>query len=140
MRLAKRVKQAISILLTIVLVSATVVAVFGDRLNASAVFDPSKAVTYQEFAAKNTVEDSSLFIGTYIVHKDALNDQIYEKAQESASESGQNDLYYKSELADGQWFATGDIDNGVRGISSQGLPVSIETINPLYVTFYIGSD
>ena len=134
------VKKAISILLTVALVSSLLAVVIGDRITSKAVFDESKAVTYQEYSSKATVENSVLFIGTYIVHKDALNDQLYTKAQDSASQSGQNEIYYKSELSDGQWFEIGDIDNGVKGISSQGKPVTIETINPLFVTYYVGSD
>ncbi|MBO5622370.1 MAG: hypothetical protein J5959_12160, partial [Butyrivibrio sp.] len=124
-----------------VLVAAMLLGImFGKNIPSVALFDPSKAITYQEFAANATVEDSVLFIGTYIIHKDAMNDDLYEKAKQSGAESGQDTIYYKSELADGQWFETGDITNGVKGISVEGLPVSIETINPLYVTYYVGSD
>ncbi len=132
----KLIKRGIAI----VLAAVTLGVVFGHSISSQALFDPDKAITYQTFASKTTVEDSVLFIGTYIVHKDALTDDIYEKASDSASESGQNNIYYKSELSDGQWFETGSIDNGIAGISSEGLPVTIETINPLYVTYYVGAD
>ncbi len=127
-------------LIAIVLLAAVLSIVFGKSVDTKAIFDVNKAITYQAFASKVTVEDSVLFIGTYIVHKDALNDSIYEKASDSASDSGQDNIYYKSEISDGQWFEVGDIDNGIKGISEEGLPVSIGTINPLYVTYYVGSD
>jgi hypothetical protein len=121
-------------LLAMVLMAAVLAVVFGKSLPTRALFDPDKAITYQTFASRTTVEDSVLFIGTYIVHKDALTDDIYEKAKESAAQSAQENIYYKSELADGQWFEIGNIDNGIKGISTDGLPESIDTINPLYVT------
>ncbi|MCR5157440.1 MAG: hypothetical protein K6C96_12260, partial [Butyrivibrio sp.] len=127
-------------LLAMVLMAAVLAVVFGKSLPTRALFDPDKAITYQTFASRTTVEDSVLFIGTYIVHKDALTDDIYEKAKESAAQSAQENIYYKSELADGQWFEIGNIDNGIKGISTDGLPESIDTINPLYVTYYVGAD
>lgn len=132
----KFIKRALSV----VICAGLLATIFGKSYVSEAIFDPDKAITYATFAAGHDVEDSLLFIGTYLVHKDALTDQIYEKAIESAAESGQEDIYYKSELSDGQWFETGDIDNGIRGISIEGRPESIETINPLYVTDYIGAD
>ena len=126
--------------LSIVLVAGLLAAAFSRNFVSEAIFDPDKAINYQQFAASTNVENSVLFIGTYIVHKDALNDQIYDKAKNSASESGQSDIYYKSEISDGQWFNIGDIENGVKGISTQGKPENIETINPLYVTYYVGAD
>jgi hypothetical protein len=132
----KLIKRAVSIVLVAVLLAV----VFGRSFDSEAIFDPDKAITYQNFAAKVSVENSVLFIGTYVIHKDALTDQLYEKAKDSASESGQNEVYYKSELSDGQWFNVGDIENGVKGISEDGRPENVETINPLYVTYYVGSD
>ena len=132
----KFIKRAIAL----VLIASFMGVIFGKTIASEAIFDPDQAITYQVFSSKTTVEDSVLFIGTYIVHKDALTDQLYEKAQTSASESGQENIYYKSELSDGQWFAVGDIENGVKGISEEGTPESIDTINPLYVTHYCGAD
>ncbi len=132
----KLIKKGIALILT-----ASIVGImFGAQVTSEAFFDPDSAINYRTFSASTTVDNSVLFIGTYIVHKDALTDELYEKALTSASESGQNDVFYKSELSDGQWFETGVIDNGIKGISSEGLPVSIETINPLYVTYYVGAD
>ena len=127
-------------LIAVTLVAAVIAVAFGGVVKTEALFDPDSAINYQTFAAKVTVDNSVLFIGTYIIHKDALSEDLYQKASDSASESGQSNIYYKSELADGQWFETGNIDNGVKGISVDGLPVSIETINPLYVTYYVGKD
>ncbi len=110
------------------------------RLRAQALFNPDLAIEFGEFKTKTTVEDSVLFIGTYIIHKDALTDQLYEKANTSAADSGQDEVFYKSELADGKWFNTGNIENGIKGITSEGLPVEEEVLDPLYVTYYVGAD
>ncbi len=127
-------------IVAMVIISGLISAAFVKPIRIEAVFDPEKAITYKNFAAKVSVENSVLFIGTYIIHKDALTDDLYEKATASGSESGQDNIYYKSELADGKWFATGNIVNGIKGISTEGKPESIDTINPLYVTYYVGSD
>ena len=92
MKFGRMLKKLIAILLTAVLLGSMIVAVFGQRVTSLAIFDKSTAVTYQTYSSGNTIENSVLFIGTYIIHKDALNDQLYEKAQKSASESSQNDL------------------------------------------------
>lgn len=63
------------------------------------IFDESQAVPYETFRASHTVEDATLFIGTYLIHVRGLTDELYEKAQESASDSNQMNVYYKSELA-----------------------------------------
>ena len=128
--------RIVATVIIVVLISAA----FIKPIRITAVFDPDKAITYQNFAAKVNVENSVLFIGTYIIHKDVLTDELYEKAAASGSDSGQDKIYYRSELADGKWFETGNIVNGIRGISVEGTPESIDTINPLYVTYYAGSD
>jgi hypothetical protein len=69
-------------------------------LLANAVWDESDAV---HIKAKD-IENSTLAIGTHLIHLSALTDQLYDIAQKSADESGQNLIYYKSELADGTWF------------------------------------
>ncbi len=121
-------------------VLASVLMFTDAKYGVQALFNPDRAITYQSFSSKTTVDNSVLFIGTYIVHKDALTDSLYEKAQKSASDSGQNIIYYKSEFADGQWFDVSDVDNGLKGISYEGIPVAEDTVNPLYVTYYVGSD
>ncbi len=133
-------KNLIPKTLAVVLCAALLGTCFGHSIRSAALFDPDKSITYQVFASRTTVEDAVLFIGTYIIHKDALSDDLYQKATDSGSEAGQPDIYYKSEISDGQWFEIGDIDNGIKGLSIEGNPVSIETINPLYVTYYVGSD
>ncbi|MBO4900804.1 MAG: hypothetical protein J5509_11005 [Lachnospiraceae bacterium] len=133
-------KRILSVVLALAIAAGGFTVFFNRSLIAEALFNPDDAVIYSTFKTRTTVEDSVLFIGTYIVHKDALTDKIYEDAMSSASDSGQNSIYYKSELSDGQWFDVGDVDNGIQGIASEGTPVPEENIDPLYVTYYAGSD
>ncbi len=103
------------------------------------VFDESQAVSYEEFQASHTVEDATLFIGTYLIHVQALTDELYEKAQESASDSNQMNVYYKSELASGAWMDITDA-GGLSDLAGQGTVVEESELSPLWVTCYTGSD
>ncbi len=105
----------------------------------SAVFDEGQAVSYGTYAASHTIEDSTLFIGTYLIHSQALTEELYQKALDSASESNQMNVYYKSELAGGAWF---DITSasGIVDITSQGTVVEESELSGLWVTYYTGSD
>lgn len=103
------------------------------------VFDESLAVPYETFRATHTVEDATLFIGTYLIHVQALTDELYEKAQESASDSNQMNVYYKSELASGAWIDITDA-GGLSDLAGQGTVVEESELSPLFVTCYTGSD
>jgi hypothetical protein len=105
-----------------------------------AIFDEKDAITFSEFKSKYTIDNSVLFIGTYVVHINALTDDIYEKASDSASQSGQSEIYYKSELADGNWFDIGDVSNGIKGISNNGIVVPETELDDLFVRYYAGAD
>ena len=56
------------------------------RIDAYAVLDESTAVRYSVFSSRNTVENGTLFIGTYLIHMSAMTDELYEKAQKEAIE------------------------------------------------------
>lgn len=100
-----------------------------------AVFQKDEAVHIKSGDA----EDSTLAIGTHLIHLNAMSEELYEIAKSSASESGQLSVYYKSELADGAWF---DITEAsmVSDISSEGTPVEDSVIEELYFTCETRSD
>lgn len=103
-----------------------------------AVWNEEEAVQFT--AAKfDSIEDSTLLIGTHLIHLSALNDAIYEVAQASAEESGQENIYYKSELADGAWF---DITtaSSLADITTGGTPVTTDSLTGLYLTHHTKSD
>lgn len=103
------------------------------------VFDESQAVRYQDYAASHTIEDATLYIGTYLIHVQGLTDELYEKALESASDSNQMNVYYKSELASGSWIDITDA-GGLSDIAGQGTAVEESELADLWVTCCTGSD
>ena len=133
-------KKLIAVMAAVAMTATAFSVVPGEKLVSDAMFNPDLAITFKDFKAKQPLDNSVIFYGTYIIHKDALTEQLYEKAKTSASDSGQQDLYYRSELSDGSWFITGDVDNGLKGISNEGVPVPEENLDPLYVEYYCGKD
>ena len=109
------------------------------RIDAYAVLDESTAVRYSVFSSRNTVENGTLFIGTYLIHMSAMTDELYEKAQKSAEDSGQYNVYYKSELANGDWFDISSAE-GLADITEAAEPVEAAELADLWVTFYAGAD
>ncbi len=86
----------------------------------------------------NDIENSTLVIGSYLIHIDGLTDEIYELAQDSANEFDQNVMYYKSELADGQWYEITDASS-IADITSGGSPVDASEIEALNFTHKVDS-
>ena len=108
-------------------------------IDAYAVLDESTAVRYSVFSSRNTVENGTLFIGTYLIHMSAMTDELYEKALKSAEDSGQYNVYYKSELANGDWFDISSAE-GLADITEAAEPVEAAELADLWVTFYAGAD
>lgn len=104
--------------------------------NASgALFDQNQAVRLD----LSTIENSTLLIGTHLIYLHSLNDQIYEIAMQSASDSGQDRMYYKSELAGGMWMDITDAGS-ISDISAGGIVADMNEINRLYLTHHTKSD
>ncbi len=130
------IKKRILQLAAVILVIAATAAFF--LRDALAIFSEKSAVKYREYAASHTVEDSTLFVGTYLIHINAVTDELYAQAQNSGSEANQTSIYYKSELAGGAWF---DITNaeGLTDIMDKGTAVSDDEIGELYVQYAVDS-
>ena len=99
----KRITAVVAALLAVVVLVTGIPAI-----QAWAVFDESTAVRFSTYKSSHTIEDSVLFIGTHLIHLQALTDELYEKAVQSQSDSEQGEVYYKSELADGTWYNISD--------------------------------
>ena len=128
----------IAILSMVVMVAAAVAAIYGSY--AKGAFDETDAITCQEYKASHNIENSVLFIGTYIIHKDAMTEELYEKAYDSAAASGQDTPYYKSEIGNGEWYDLSMAEN-VTDITAEGTALVDESeIDPLLVQFYVGAD
>ncbi|MDR3363423.1 MAG: hypothetical protein LBS91_00505 [Clostridiales Family XIII bacterium] len=67
---------------------------------------PASALFNEEDAAHvrpADIENGTLAIGAHLIHISALTDELYGIASASAAESGQDRIYYKSELNGGAW-------------------------------------
>ncbi|MCR4892617.1 MAG: hypothetical protein K5989_10620, partial [Lachnospiraceae bacterium] len=106
--------------------------------NTMALFNEKEAMRYSKYRAGHTIEDSVLFIGTYLINMKAMTDELYQKAQQSATDSNQTQMYYKSELAGGSWF---DVTNaeGLADISGGGEIIEESQLADLYVQYYVDS-
>ena len=118
---------------TMIFSSCFLAGVLCYQMSRGAIFDESKAVTYEQYASSHVIEDSVLFIGTYLIHSQSLTDELYEKAMESATDSNQMNVYYKSELAGGASFDIPDAA-GLSDISDQGIMAEAQELAPLWVT------
>lgn len=85
------------------------------------------------------IENSTLIIGTHLIHLSSLNDEIYDAAMESASQSGQSQIYYKSELANGGWYDITEASS-LSAITGEGVRVEDAEIEALYMTHHTRSD
>lgn len=107
---------------------------FGQNVS-MALFDQNKAVQLD----LSTIEDSTLLIGTHLIYLHSLNDHIYEIAMQSAADSGQDRIYYKSELAGGIWMDITDAGS-ISDISAGGIVADMDELNSLYLTHHTKSD
>ena len=57
-----------------------------------AVFDESKAVRFGTYKRSHNIENSVLFIGTHLIHMQAMREEWYTKAVDSQSDSGQKEI------------------------------------------------
>ncbi|MCR5387970.1 MAG: hypothetical protein K6E56_01845, partial [Lachnospiraceae bacterium] len=110
------------------------------KVTARAAFDPAKAIKYKDYRATHEIENSTLFIGTYLISLSALTDDLFAEADESASDSNQTTRYYYSELADGAWRNITDA-TGLKDLGpDSGVAATEEELAELYITKVIGSD
>lgn len=85
------------------------------------------------------IENSTLAIGTHLIHLSALTNELYEIASDSADDSGQTEIYYKSELSDGTWFNI-TTASSLEDITTGGTPVLESEIAELFFTHHTKSD
>jgi len=85
------------------------------------------------------IEDATLIIGSHLIYLGSMNDQIYEIATESASETNQYNKYYKSELAGGAWYDITEAGS-LEDITTAGKSVLDSEIEALWMTHHTKSD
>lgn len=106
---------------------------------AKAVVIEDEAVLFSEFSKNHTIENSTIFMGTYLIAMEAMTDELYERAQTSVEDSGQYSLYYKSEISDGDWFDITTAE-GLEAITGSSEVADETEMGRLWVTHYVTSD
>lgn len=131
MRKKKKHIFIVMLVVTLLFLSLTV----SQKVWVQALFDETETVHIN--AAE--IEDATLLIGTHLIHISAMEDEIYEIASNSESESNQMERYYKSELADGNWFCITSADS-LKDITPEGTLVDNQVIEELFLTHHTRSD
>ena len=127
------------IMMAIVMTAAVAITAIFYVRSTLAVFKESRAMRFSQYKANHTIDDSTLFIGTYLINMAGMSDPIYERAIDSASDSGQDKMYYKSELAGGAWFDVSDAEK-LTDISNAGQKISDAELDDLFVQYFVDKD
>lgn len=133
MKMKRLLKKKIIIVIPISLILLIVMSGTGI---VNAIWDSERAVHVKA----SDIENSTLVIGTHLIHLSALTDELYEIAYQSAADSGQMELYYKSELADGVWIELGNAASVLDLTNAGNQAVSEEVIQQLYFEYHTKSD
>lgn len=128
-------KPGKQVMLIGVVTGILVMGMLGRTLYTQALFDSSQAIHVEP----DTIENSTLIIGTHLIHLSALNDTNFAIAKESASTSGQDNMYYKSEISSGMWYCI-DEAGSIKDITTEGVIVDKSEIQALYLTHHTKSD
>lgn len=128
----KKIAGIKKIILTVVLISAAVMA---SNSGAQGMFREEEAV----HILSSYIENSTLIIGTHLIHLSRLNDYIFSIASNSKESSGQYALYYKSELSEGRWFEITDALE-LSDIVEEGKAVEDSVVEGLFIRYHTKSD
>lgn len=97
-------------------------------------------ITYRDYvAAGNIAPAGTLFIGTWMMNAQTMNETMYRKAVRSMAEDSQQIMYYKSELAGSRWR---DISSAtsLSAILPAGDDIPDTELMNYYITVIVGSD
>ena len=131
-------KKAAKVIAALVCV-AMIGGIAANRTDVIAALESSKdSGTRSVHVSDSSIENSTLVIGSHLIHINGMTDKLYELAQESANEFNQSKIYYKSELADGKWFEITSASS-IADITSSGTPVSKSVIEALDFTHLTNS-
>ncbi len=123
-------------IIIVIPISVILIIVMSETGIVNAIWDSDRAVHIKT----SDIENSTLIIGTHLIHLSALTDELYEIAYQSAADSGQMELYYKSELADGVWIELGNATSVLDLTNDGNKAVSEEVIQQLYFEYHTKSD
>lgn len=98
-------------------------------------FDEADAVQINP----DEIEDATLAVGTHLIYLSEVEEEIYGLAKESAEESGQSELYYKSELGNGAWYLVSQASS-LSDITKEAGRIDSQKIKDLFFTYHTRSD
>ena len=127
----KRIKKTAVWISALLLLTGTRHGIF----SAEAAFDETEAVHINV----GEIEDATLAIGTHLISLHAMNDTLYGLAIQSAEESGQQNVYYKSELGNSGWYDVGGASS-LDAVRLEGNAVEDTAIQELFFTHHTRSD
>ncbi len=123
-------KKKILIAITAVAVSALLAV---QAFSSLAVYSDNDSAGKTVTRSNSQIGQSTLIIGTYLINLNGLTDQVYDLAKDSAENFNQTEMYYKSELAGGQWFDISSASS-IADITTSGTPVDNSVIEALGFT------
>ena len=109
--------------------------VIGGSAFAFAMIDESNSVHIKA----NEIENSTLIIGSHLIHLSALTEQNYAIAVETEAEANQYTRYYKSELVGGVWYDVTEAES-LADITTAGRVVENSEVESLNMTHHTKSD
>lgn len=80
--------------------------------------------------------DKTIIIGTHAIVLDALTQEVLSVATQSATDSGQNKIYFKSDINKGTWYDISDSDNVLQISVTTDNIVTNAQINSVPLTHY----
>lgn len=131
MKVNRKARWRVTVCAAVLLVPALLLG----RMYVQGFWDEDRAVHIKA----DEIESSTLAIGTHLIHLSALTDSIYEIAEQSAEDSGQDQIYYRSELGGDAWFNISSATS-LADITTSGAPVTNEEIEALYFEYHTKSD
>ena len=100
-RIGSRILAALLAAILLLPAGPTVRAAQQTTVNVKTV--PEGMMRYADYAAKNTIAPTTLFVGTYLMPLAAVTPELYTLARQSQVRHEQPISYYYSELAGGSW-------------------------------------
>ena len=119
-----------------VCIISLVLSIFIAPKVASAIWNSSNATHIKA----DEIENSTFIIGTHLIHINGLTEELFKIAKQSAIDSEQETIYYKSELAEGAWVDIGGAST-VNDLSVESKSAVDNTvIEGLFLEYHTKSD
>lgn len=135
-KIAKKNKRMILLVISVILIIPSIAFGADNNLTSNSKMSRPKA---------SEVENSTIIIGTHMISLNALTQELDEIAQKTIADSGQDKIYYKSEISDvnrdqddndGVWYEIQDAQDINDILYSGKTMVSNELIDRLVLTYY----